>query len=690
MTYKPAHHLHNRSKQAQLAYVADIVDTSGVLKIIKDHTPPPALTSNRGRKEKYQPITLRAYLILVLYFPFAGRAASWANVTRALWIDFQPQDLDILKLPKDWRHPERHAQIHLGTQADATQADKGTAAQVFHAETKRLRDHILDALDPMAFNALPANRRQTKDAVQSAYRSTVELRAAEDLCNKVMNRLVWASLVVANKHQFPNVDPTDLHHGVLRDWASAGDIGVDEHEVAISTGAHSGKQNPGKQLAKVHAKHRRHKHPGAIGLTNVMAASRPHGRRVPSVFIGIALKDPSPASTPGVLTAIDAATSNGLFTKLTGNQRRYFIADMGYTQQAVSLLIPLLDRGFNPVWTYPKRWKHIHDLAPAPAENEPATTGPYTFNGCVVCPGYGLQALKNLGRFTRPGKTIDAPDTDETIQFIEPTPAELAAHAERERVLAAHTMTRNKRPERMKRATRGRPRKNEPELTGLWKEQVTCPATEFSADGTPKIQCPLVAESLTVDTNIPTVLNPPTPPDHDDPNAVPLPPVCQRTNTTIVYTDEQLKSWQPLMVGTFAHTDQYETPRSRTEFVFSQLTADTGGNLDLGTIKWNLNNVTSLAITAAVVATNTSILESFADSLDRDTRLAPPETGRANRENRDNWIARHRANPIQAAKDFARRDKKGRSKGPKQPINPGHPGAKKNTKRKLVRKIKIT
>ena len=323
--------------------------------------------------------------------------------------------------------------------------------------------------------------------------------------------------------------------------------------------------------------------------------------------------------------------SENLRPPLSSNRTQHVVVDMGYTGKP-SLAEGLLARRYGPVMKYPKPWTNVFDLNKDSAKKNGKefahtgkSSGPYLFNGVVLCPG-AARATLNGPRFDVPAKQCKAPSVeDSSADFEEGGTVDVATgelanqspenylqnlvnHHMAEDSIVRAAMPTHGRPVAATARKRGRPRIGEPEAAKVFRLSVQCPARAGL------VQCPLfVPEDETREESASRVCLPHIPEPPISLNEAPA--VCHSQFSTVDMSEEQFNRWQPMMAGTWEHEDLYGTARSRNEWFHSQLTHKEGGNLNIGTIQFRKNAPFSITAALSVAVTNFKILQSWQEDL---------------------------------------------------------------------------
>ena len=612
MTIAPPTRTSARNTTEILKIGRGIVEHSGVLEMLTN----PKL-SRAGRPPVHGQYTVLGVLCTMFEHMFSGHAMSMANMTRAIWFDYTDEQLDVIGLGH-LRTPGRVLAMKPREGRFATGEERLSAEKVFKSESQRFTDFCRKNFKVMDDSPLPGKwtkeNRPTRTEVRQA-RKNPELGTPRELAQTVQNLIVAGSLRFGNEIRFPG---TSLHEGILRDHL--GDVAVDETHVTTGLGGpDEGTKKDSKassnMIAEFHVKNRRTKRGPAMGLTLALTAARSDRARVPNVALGMALHKPTGGDGQGLLLAVQHLEANGLRPVRRGNAQQYMIVDQGYSKLN-GMNRALHGLGYSPVMEYAKNAKVFHDLAPKQSsrgDGAVPTTGPYLFQGRIVCPGFPRELISQ-GRF-RARESM----TDEEIR----------EHDAKERLLRAGTMRTNGRPKEVSGRKRGGQQKDGPAPTPEMQVTVGCPAVFGQA------RCPIIAESMEDEQMKDKPLLTAAPWQNEN-----RPTCCQQDETRITLTDEQFKQWQPNMAGTWAHFDLYGPARSRNEAFNSKLgTPHEGGNLRHESIAFRNNAMVGLALALSVAAANIKELESFDDTLLRNGGVAPLGSGPKRKDRRTRALA---------------------------------------------------
>lgn len=583
-----------------LRIVADIIDNSGCVELLMANIAPQAYPgARRGPKPRFAAYPLRLLLIVIFELVFRGTPSIvFPGIGDAVWRRYTDKQLAELGYP-GWRDPERQQALGKapGQEPPATAAEKKAQDLRWNAEIKRLASQFRESLKPMDTTIGKGNVRQDPDVLAAA-RLAPEFAAKEDLAHTILNAIgVLGSLRTLHKKFHSAADPDDLLSGVLRGFA--GHVGADEHICATTLGIGKGKTAPCRQDSKSHGHHRRFKGADAFGLSVVVATPKAKSPILPSLALGLCIGAPSSGSGPNVLRALDSMVENGLRPERRGPDRHFVALDMGYPG-AANLNSGLIDRGLSMLTMYPERWIQGMDLSEAvrlsakrrsrleESDLPLGGTGPYLFNGCIVCPG-GKATIDRIARKSRASS-----ERRDAARWEPPTPAVsnrglLHEHNEENRMLNAASMPLNGMPTVVRHTSPGRPRKGQtPPTESSHRVQVSCPAAVGRA------RCPRVPASMESPRNsAPTFVELPE---------GPWPSVCAENQVSIELDADKIKRWQPLMAGSWKHNDLYKPYRSDTERYFATLVSPSGGDRTIHKVGPYANAINVL-VTAFVIAT---------------------------------------------------------------------------------------
>lgn len=655
MSYASLHRLHADDTDDVLVTSNDLVERAGIVGLIQDaaaasaapvlslenreraedhleareHTVVPIGEATRRRKGG-APARLPQYTTdmpfkVTFEMAWRGDSFSWANFAFALWYRYTDVQLALIG-HGGWRDPARAeamrpaAMRSVGPGGPARarvlsgEAMKRLKASelAWHAEVSRAHDQVKRLLAPIDDTPLPAARRHTLDATRQA--RTPSHDAARDLRRLVQNRLVGALLEQANEQYYPDVRSDDLFAGLLRDFK--GDVGIDEHNVVVSTayGQRTAVRSS-KSLAR-YAKHvRREQEAMAIGLTAAIAVSRPEAPQVPPILVAFDLHDASSEAALGARNTLSVMEKIGLRPPLAGRGHQYVVTDKAYPRY-VGFGQHLLAHKWTILGKYVTATENKQGAAPYADMAPPDATapGPFQFNGAFLCPGIGADYLYAHRGFDIPH------DRDVSPEWLARNDAIV-------RQLSAAVMRSNGRPKPRKHSRRGRPSATAKPLANQWTVEVLCPASGPN----PKVRCPRVSTSMELpEGQFPKMQHAPGKND-------PAPKCCTSDfgSMQLVLTEKNIANWQDKMAGSWEHQDFYSPARNTTEAFFGRLMDRKTGDLTLGRIEWQRNAFVSLAITASVLATNKRVIDKWEANLQAGGDVPPAGRGPARRALRE-------------------------------------------------------
>lgn len=627
------HRIHADETASVLLRAQAIVERSGAHLIEKVQKPGPPLSGDTsdntvvpitratGGNKGGAPVRLPQYAVimfLIVLFELAwrGDTFSWTRFVYALWYRYSDDEMASIRLG-GWRDPVRAAAMRPAAFRAAGEAGSyvrelgaddlrrlEASQRLWRAEVARAQLQMTRLLAPMDDTPLPAARRHSIAATAAA--RTDEHEVARALCRQVQNRLVRAGLEVANAEFYPDVDPEDLSAGLLRGYK--GDVGIDEHNVVVSTSyGQRTKVRSAKSLARYAGHVRREKQAMAVGLSAAIAVSRPDSQKVPPVLVAFDLHDAASEANAGARHALEAMEANGLRPEVRGRGHQYVVVDKAYPYY-VGFNKHLLANRWTIVGKYVTATDNVKGGAPF-ADMSPAdapASGPYQFNGVFLCPGIGAKYLAENRGFDIPR------DQDVTSEW-------LASNDPTVRQLTAAILSTNGRPKPRKQNRRGRPAAHAKPIENQWTVEVRCPA----AVENPKVRCPRVSQSMELpESEFPTL--------HLAPKASePAPKCCTDDHGAmqLVLNEKHIKNWQTMMAGSWEHQDFYAPARTTTERYFGQLMDSQTGDLTLGKIEWQRNAFVAMAITATVLVTNARVVDKWEEDLRANGDVPPAGHG---------------------------------------------------------------
>lgn len=341
-----------------------------------------------------------------------------------------------------------------------------------------------------------------------------------------------------------------------------------------------------------------------LGVTAVSRVGPPQAvYDIPSVITAISIDKPSSGSVMSLERALRFHQENGFDQRTKRGRIPFLTVDMGYNVKRQFSDV-VLDAGYAPIVRYPISWRTIM------ASDAPGTTdmssGPVQIAGDFYCPM--ARHLAGDGKITR--RTVDLLDEPDGFE----------QHDAQMEALFPLLMGTNSRPYR-KRATRGRPSKQEVEGDLPVKIDLVCPAVQG------RVKCPLKPASMvSAENGAPTVA-----PSWDATRYR----CCSSSSITQTYTPEQWKRAQwGLVPGSWEHTAYYESARAITEQRFSIMKSHYVTGMD--NLRRGVRREPMLYITIAlwIAATNRAIQDSYArrlpseDSMKKRLRMIEEDLGR--------------------------------------------------------------
>lgn len=622
MPIASVHRPHADDTDAALATANDLVDRSGAVELIENAAdtnvvPITHATGGRGGAPVRLPQYSVAMFLKVLFeMAWRGDSFTWTRFAFAVWFRYTDRQMALIGL-QGWRDAARAASMrpaastavgevtsYVRVLGDEDKRRLEASQRMWRNEVARLQDQMTRLLAPIDDTPLAAARRHTRS--ETAQARTPAHDAARDLCHEVRNRLVRAGLEVANGRYYPDVTADDLFGGLLRDFK--GDVGVDEHNVVVSTAyGYTNAERSSKSLARYAGHVRREGEAMAIGLSAAIAVGRAESPQVPPVLVGFDLHDAASEAHQGARNALAAMETVGLRPTVGGRGHQYVVGDKAYPAY-IGFNQHLLANGWSIVGKYPgvtekgRGGPAFVDMAPAGA---PAS-GPFQFNGAILCPGIGAKYLAENRGFDIPR------DQELTTEW-------LASNDTKVRQLTSAVMSTNGRPKPRKHARRGRPSLHAEPIENQWTLEVRCPA----AANKPKVRCPRVAASLALpEDEFPTL--------HLAPKIDEPAPKCCTDDygaMQIVLDEKHIKNWQTKMVGSWDHEDLYSPARTANEAYFGRLMDPKTGDLVIGKIEWQRNAFVALAVTASVLVTNARVVDKWEEKLRANGGNPPPGPG---------------------------------------------------------------
>lgn len=638
MTYASIHRMHQDDTDAALVWSNELVNESDLDNLASrpadvdrpdDGTDDSVVPISQGvvRNKGGAPARLPPYSVLmvmkvIIEIAWRGDTFTWTRVAFALWFRYTEGQMSSIG-HGDWRDPARAAAMRPAAfqsdagrprMANAGDLEKRQASEkMWRAEVNRLQEQMTHLMALIDDTPLPAARRHAISDTQKA--RTDEHDAARILRREVQNRLVKAGLVVANAEYYPGLEPHELSKGLLRDFK--GDVGVDEHNVVVSTRyGQRAKNRPAKQLARYSGHVRREGQAMAIGLSAAIAVGRPDSPKVPPVLVGFDLHDAASGANAGGRNALAAMESVGLRPTPKGRGHQYVVVDKAYPRY-VGFNAHLLENKWTILGKYVTGTDEIRGAAPY-ADMSPAgsgTSGPYQFNGAILCPGIGANYLYENRGFDIPS------DQDMSTEWM-------TSNQDKVRQLSAAVMRTNGRPKPRKQRGSGRPAAGSRPIENEWTIEVFCPAASANA----KVRCPRVSTSMDLPASeFPTLAHAP---EAD----APAPKCCTDKfgAMQLVLDERHIKDHQTKMAGSWEHQDFYAPARTTTETYFGRLMDRDSGDLTNGKIEWQRNAFVALAITATILVTNKRAIDKWEADLRTSAYVVPLGAGARRREWRRN------------------------------------------------------
>lgn len=610
------------------------VELSGILEIL-DTSPRPE--GGRGRPAVHPPYNARGLLICLMELGLSRAPLTYAAMQEALFFTYSDAEMEMLGMATLRQHAN-YALFSSGLifehddedDTDVTVSYASTRARrAWASENERLRRAFERALVPIDDNVMcraesddiTGNSRRYKNSVIDAERRRQGVLPQTAVRDEAMNRIILGSVYALNAQAYPDLDPTNVHAGILADHVH--DYAIDETEYvtaqSATTSVKPDKFHARAELAAPSPKSRLYIWSEKIGLTILCTVSRPNRPRVPTLTVAGALGKPKPANPASVKTILEFLTSSGVRTKPRGRAHQFLVGDMAYPDSRGYAELMSKMR-FSQVMKYPTRRKRIHPLrtseAAILAEKQMKSlkafpVAAHLANGCVVCPGVAKAALEGLS----PGVPTPSEGTERILAATDLgmpqyRPAELQQHAEDSAWIEPFEMTSHGRAEIGPLLGPGRPRNDAPDAPVVHRQTFKCPAVDE------KVRCPHVPESMD-NHDLPRV---PSPPPADD-----LPPTCRQTYTTLVFSRKEFKQLQPLRAGTWEHSDMYESARARNEAFNSVLKSPTGAGLHPRRIEATKNAFLTIAIAITVGTANHHNMTSWTNEVLANDGVTPRE-----------------------------------------------------------------
>ena len=353
-----------------------------------------------------------------------------------------------------------------------------------------------------------------------------------------------------------------------------GDVMFDEVVIQVATRGNTGtrddKHHAGNPDAVWFTKGEDDKARWAHGATFIMTSQRASEEPLPAQVIGVGWGAATGGNTVVTLQAIDQAVRTGLLKDRTrGVRNRFAIADMGFTLKN-GMNRGLVDRGYYLLQDHPATQPRPRSLA----------EGPVLFNDILICPGFAPATRQPFDRLVKTA-----------------TAQECKRHEQREQHLLAGRMMPNGRPRPATQAGRGRPRKDATPSNDM-RVEASCPAAGRQC------RCPHVPSSLSLPSTVPDV--PAPPPAHD------LPPVCQKTFSSVLLDERAFKNYGVHLFGGSEHEALYSRARSLNEQWHSLLRAQHTGGMDLTFFNTLASERIGIILALAVAETNIAVQRAFA------------------------------------------------------------------------------
>ena len=551
-----------------LELVAPIIDESRIVEALTQNAKP---RSAAGAPAKYGQYTARGVLIAMFHIAYAGRPLSLPELLKTLWFDYTDQQMAFIGMP-DLRTVDRKEAIR-------------TDIRALKSEHQRLWTFIRVLFEPMDDTPRsPAKRVSKEQGKKAQERARVTLAEQTSLRRRLVNDLITAT----------------IDQDLLKDWR--GDLAIDEH--VINTSRIKGryfvdttKLHGATPMASRYPKQNRVGDGWHVGLTRAVATSRPYGKRVPTICVALDIDKATAGNVDAALNCIDEFDRSGLRPAPAKTDRQYVVTDQGYSHN-IGFNVDLLRRGYSLLMHYAQDERRTFDLS---REVDPNAEefGPYLHHGAVVCPA----ARKTIRTANMP---VPPPSASERT---------VAKFEEQEKHLTALTMPVNGLPEVTQRRKPGRPRQGQQDtLETVVKVRVKCPA----AAG--KVRCPILGQASYLD-----------PRNQDLPDVgfdAPLddaPKVCHSDTSTITFTQQRFRYYQPVMEGTYKHSDWMASNRSRDEGFNNLLTSTEVGNLQDRFLYSRRNPVIAMAIAFAVASTNLKAQDKWREVVRDHGGIAPDE-----------------------------------------------------------------
>lgn len=563
-----ANRVRETDQDGVLQLVAPIIDESGIVATLQRATPP---RSPAGAPTKYGQYTARGVLIAMFHIAYAGRPLSLPELLKTLWFDYTDQQMLFIGMP-GLRTEDRRNAIR-------------TDRNALKSEHQRLWSFIQTLFAPMDDTPRsPAKRVSKEQGKKAQEKARVTLVQEATLRRTIVNDLITAT----------------IDGSLLSGWK--GDLAIDEH--VVNTSRTKGKYfvdttelAGATPMASRYPRQNRVGDGWHVGLTRAVATSRPYGKRVPTICVALDIDKATAGNINAALNCVDEFDRRGLRPAIAKTDRQYLVTDQGYSRNT-GFNVDLLRRGYSLLMHYAKDEGRTFDLSKEVDRNA-QEFGPYLHHGAVVCPA----ARKTI---RTPNIAVPSPTASARI---------VAKFEEQEERLAALTMPVNGLPEVTQQRKPGRPRKGDlGTLETVVKLRVKCPAVAG------KVRCPVLIDDYLDPANrdLPDV-------GFDAPLDNP-PKVCQSDHTTITFAQPRFRYYQPVMEGTWKHSDWMAVNRSRDEGFNNLLTSTEVGNLQDRALYSRRNPVIAMTIAFAVASTNLKAQDKWREVLLENGGVPPDES----------------------------------------------------------------
>jgi hypothetical protein len=597
----------HRSDDNKFGRALDLIDRSGVVPTLEE------IASSRrgsgGRPAKGIKYTIKAVLVALAYLIDLPTTPSLRNVLANLVFNFDDDRLE--RLGMTITHKQR----------TAVQPAKQWKAeyQRFHMWLTRQLQGLDSGFD------LPARRETNRDDAQRRAARTAEVEQASDqaadACRQILNKIVAASVLDAHPAGYDgDIVVDESTFDVAKTNEDVGSRATARRPAAYAAGFYRRSGGVIQVDRESGEKTRLDQMGFGLGVTAISRVGRPGAlRSVVPLITAIDIHKPTAASLDGFTNALAQHRSNGFEPrdrKETNRGRNarwpYVTTDMGYNQLDGFAEL-LIDEQYAMIGAYPQHWSLVSQTQdPVPrTEQDRVEPGPMVGHGDVYCP-----AAAHLLR--------QGPLVERTRSMFNSDG--LARHDQRLRSLLPLLMGTNSRP-RTAASTAGRPRRSQPKETAV-KLDVVCPAVQG------RVRCPLKPASMSSSSaDLPTLE--PTWSAHDYRS-------CEKSQTTITFTPEQLKRYQPAFTpGSWEHILHFEAYRAMTERQFSLLKSPSITYLNRANFGSRREPMLKIIIAVAVAVSNlrmqddpqlsevdsvTERLRSLGRVLGREPAKIPPRT----------------------------------------------------------------